>query len=476
MNDAFKTTEDELNFILGNDCNDDEHLFANMNDGGVDSGKLLDACGVGGAADDDNVFAGMGGGAPNLNTAPAPVSRMVSQSLSHSLSTASFGVTATDVLGASSTSTSATTAAVYCGVHNATTDISTKFTPQEQELDAFDFNFDLTDDVLATATPAADAADCDGSQPFMPSLPPPNFGSSACHNNNNNNNNNNSNQTNNSMNLSRRYVPPIVHTDPLLMKSKRPFRKRKVDFTMEFLDCFINPTTADESQQGSIRQVDDPHAKATRERNARKMRRFKRAKSQAIHLVGGGDVAEIERIAVVDSDIGKIASMEEAELLNDFFAMNFDAKMFVGLTFESVHQTLMESCNNKEADDDKVLAGGKRGGYEILVPSTQCPTSPVPQTLFGTPPHLTTLSEQANNVVTPPSRKPSKPINDQLKELPSGKDPESRRLCQLMRNRLSAQASRDRRKKAIEDLQKQKVEKDKEIVLLKKTVSEVRVF
>lgn len=79
--------------------------------------------------------------------------------------------------------------------------------------------------------------------------------------------------------------------------------------------------------------------------------------------------------------------------------------------------------------------------------------------------------ESADIVIVPPSTKPTKDKNN-LKTLPSGKDPESRRLRRLMRNRLSAQASRDRRQKAIEDLRKLKTEKEGEIALLNQTVSQ----
>ena len=57
-------------------------------------------------------------------------------------------------------------------------------------------------------------------------------------------------------------------------------------------------------------------------------------------------------------------------------------------------------------------------------------------------------------------------------DLPRGNDPESRRMRRLLRNRLSAQRSRDRRRKEIEGYKKLKVEKDGEIASLKKTLTE----
>ena len=55
-------------------------------------------------------------------------------------------------------------------------------------------------------------------------------------------------------------------------------------------------------------------------------------------------------------------------------------------------------------------------------------------------------------------------------DLPEGTDPESRRLRRLMRNRLSAQRSRDRRKKEIEAYTKLKIMKAKQIASLKETL------
>lgn len=57
-------------------------------------------------------------------------------------------------------------------------------------------------------------------------------------------------------------------------------------------------------------------------------------------------------------------------------------------------------------------------------------------------------------------------------DLPDGNDAESRRLRRLMRNRLSAQRSRDKRRKEIEVYTKLKVQKVEEIASMKKTISE----
>ena len=59
-------------------------------------------------------------------------------------------------------------------------------------------------------------------------------------------------------------------------------------------------------------------------------------------------------------------------------------------------------------------------------------------------------------------------------ELPTGKDPESRRLRRLLRNRLTAQASRDRHNEAIENYRRQKMKKAEEIAMLERAIEKVR--
>ena len=90
------------------------------------------------------------------------------------------------------------------------------------------------------------------------------------------------------------------------------------------------------------------------------------------------------------------------------------------------------------------------------------------------------------SIKTPPSPPPSPPTSvgitltktcsfeeddEMYPDLPRGNDPESRRMRRLLRNRLSAQKSRDRRRKEIEGYKKLKVEKDGEIASLKKTLT-----
>eukprot|EP00984_Skeletonema_dohrnii_P008100 scaffold2968_cov135-Skeletonema_dohrnii-CCMP3373.AAC.2 len=61
---------------------------------------------------------------------------------------------------------------------------------------------------------------------------------------------------------------------------------------------------------------------------------------------------------------------------------------------------------------------------------------------------------------------------DMLADLPTGNDKESRRQRRLMRNRLSAQRSRDKRRRDIEVYTKLKAQKVEEIASMKKTVTE----
>ncbi len=84
-------------------------------------------------------------------------------------------------------------------------------------------------------------------------------------------------------------------------------------------------------------------------------------------------------------------------------------------------------------------------------------TPPSPPTSVGTTPTKTSSFEEDGEMYP---------------DLPQGNDPESRRMRRLLRNRLSAQKSRDKRRKEIEGYKKVKVEKDGEIASLKKTLTE----
>jgi hypothetical protein len=98
-------------------------------------------------------------------------------------------------------------------------------------------------------------------------------------------------------------------------------------------------------------------------------------------------------------------------------------------------------------------------------------------------PFMSNLSSKATSQssTTPVSTTPSisyatetkEPQNSDMNaDLPDGNDPESRRLRRLMRNRLSAQRSRDKGKSEIEAYTKLKAQKDEEIACLKKTLTD----
>lgn len=277
----------------------------------------------------------------------------------------------------------------------------------------------------------------------------------------------------------RRWFPPIVHPEHLSAAPKRLLRKRKVDTSsITYSPSSLLPVgygNAVLPQQPEVVQVMTAH-------QARKARRMKRAKSQAINLVGGGDKSHIERQAVFDSDYTrllspsvKIASLEQA-LIHDF-AIGFEPKMFVEMTFGHVYDTLIEA--SRTAKDVEAVPATTSEPEDPISP---LPSQAVTDSKIAMPEELSrnskSISNGSNNaqesadiVIVPPSTKPTKDKNN-LKTLPSGKDPESRRLRRLMRNRLSAQASRDRRQKAIEDLRKLKTEKEGEIALLDQFVSQ----
>mmetsp|Transcript_25362 Transcript_25362/g.45759 ORF Transcript_25362/g.45759 Transcript_25362/m.45759 type:complete len:804 (-) Transcript_25362:253-2664(-) len=335
--------------------------------------------------------------------------------------------------------------------------------------------------------------------------------------------------------------PPIIHPAPKssMPNNTRPIRKRRIAVKLPGHRAFqqfgkrqqqrpkggSTPTTtssssspsssSSSSRKGSppsrikqVRPVDPIKA-----RLARGKRRRLRARSQAIELVGGGDVAEIERRAVADSDLNNDNDYDAAaannrnsddrnrtttttrrSVLLAEFSRNFDVEMFVDATFEKVYDVMVEA--DERADE----AAENRGSSAVPFSSKAGPCcngphpmeatsnstisnravkspnndkntgrspKPIPSTAASKAKSPSSSSLAASAVVTPPTRDKAT-----LKTLPSGKDPESRKLRRLMRNRLSAQASRDRRKKAIEDAQRSTAMKKVEIKRLEKTLEE----
>jgi len=505
MSDSFRTTEEELNFILGNDVGqllfdidsalqDEEDLpplppaasAAAQHDGDRDCALSFDAVGgarfAAAATTTGATMADGGGGIDDFQD--AVISRMVSLSPTFAFDGNNSGG-ALQTFNVFNESLMMSDPLAKCTPQEH--DLLARFAPEEhdmlpskfapQELEVFkDFNFDLSDDILPSIFPSTSKF-CTSpvgppsyEQPHMnivsPAqnllqqfqqyqiplpLPPP-YSSVV------------SEKKRPSCNF-----PPIVHPAHLSTVPKRPLRKRKVEVT----NLIFNPASSPTSCEGGAEPVQafDPtvaHVKAMEARTARKMRRILRAKSQAINLVGGGDISEIKRHAVMDSDYTRLSS--QAALVSDF-SRNFNPKMFVDLTFEQVYQTMVKTANADEAAEVAAAT------MELQLEPDYSPSpQPIEATSISRDIFPPAKKSGDNNIQTTQTPKavitPTKEINC-TKTLPSGKDPESRKLRRLMRNRLSAQASRDRRKKAIEDAQKQKAAKEEEIASLEKTLSKV---
>jgi len=313
-------------------------------------------------------------------------------------------------------------------------------------------------------------------------------------------------------------LPPIIHPAPKSpMPNNRPTRKRRIvgkppdyrafqQFSKRQQQRAKGASTATPSSSSSSsrskRVQDSQHApdKApppidpVKARLARRKRRRLRARSQAINLVGGGDITEIERRAVADSDLNDRTTRSSGGLLLPAdFSTNFHAEMFADATFERVCDAMAEAGNaNDEAAEARpvpfasdargiVTPGRGNGPRPMRVTSDSGIVSDRAvesirndaNTGYRNPKPIPTAAASKAKapsdtaVVTPPTRDKAT-----LKTLPSGKDPESRKLRRLMRNRLSAQASRDRRKKAIEDAQRSTAMKEAEIQHLEKTLGE----
>ena len=187
------------------------------------------------------------------------------------------------------------------------------------------------------------------------------------------------------------------------------------------------------------------------------MRRLSRAKSQVINLVGGGDVRDIMECAVLDSSsvsasstAAKAGQATGTDVLIQEFTKNLDTKTFVETSWGYVGGSLTSSIEKKPS-----------------VPGSPV-SNPTPKAVAITPISDATSSDRSITAASATAATKE----DKLKNLPSGKDPESRKLRRLMRNRLSAQASRDRRKKAIEDAKALKQTKQNDITTLKSQVSD----
>ena len=274
----------------------------------------------------------------------------------------------------------------------------------------------------------------------------------------------------------------------------------------------------------------------TKAKEARRIRRLKRAKGQVVQLVtcgricGNGTVRDVEVMAVQDvllqqqaaaanlngSDFssrmldlqdssqettaanlngnGITTTLEEDQQVQQHeeqmvcdFTKSLDCKTFVDSAWGYVYSNLVEIA--QQASEKKKEEKAKKMNMAASS-SPKSSASMIDEFLLASDATTTkmdvdTTTTDAKNrvVVTPPSTPRNNVVvssnssnaeilkrAETLKTLPSGKDPESRKLRRLMRNRLSAQASRDRRKKAIEDAKKLKIVKEQQISTLKDQV------
>jgi len=204
-------------------------------------------------------------------------------------------------------------------------------------------------------------------------------------------------------------------------------------------------------------------AEAIAARRARKVRRLARAKAQLVNLVGAEDVDDIvEDTMSIITNVNVMTTIEKCqeELVRDF-TQNLNVEVFVESVWENTE------IKNKITEEVHVATPVPKDSLEIKLPQ-DCPSSPHK----GSTTTTTCVTPNEKKTTVPSKKSGSSSSADHLKLLPEGKDPESRRLRRLMRNRLSAQASRDRRKKVVDDLMKEKETKRNEIEVLKQQVLE----
>lgn len=282
---------------------------------------------------------------------------------------------------------------------------------------------------------------------------------------------------------------PLIHPAPLPAKSS--CGKRQARATRARKAARAAPATS----------------AAARARAARTARRAARARGQVVRFVGGGDVGEICRCAVADAGRGGV------EAPADDFLRGVDPRALADLAFRALVATCPSGGPSGAAEDGAETAaatpdGGEAteppqktfprpsspkstkddlGTYAVVSPPTKKPPSCVLRPSLPAPPShdspeviLESPSGPATKHLTPINKHPKKatpkardtPSPALLETLPTGKDPESRRLRRLMRNRHSAQASRDRRRRALEEQRRLRETKEDKIRALERAVGE----
>ena len=298
-------------------------------------------------------------------------------------------------------------------------------------------------------------------------------------------------------------------------------------------------------------------------REARKVRRKKRAKGHILYLLDAS-VSEIETAAVADADYSDpydfgLSHDEQCEQLLRDYMNNFDAKMFVEGAWDGIYLALSSAKKSSEeevkvvkatttkavvnevkstksssinsvaanlihlmrrkpgfsmdAPDDDIGSdlsssttlklpnntanvssnpgtpksqGIIRSNHHIVTPTASDVAQTKKRRIDGSivshtkmalpfvPSNLSSKTGPSSPAATPSSSETMEPQQqiDMLADLPAGSDKESRRQRRLMRNRLSAQRSRDKRRRDIAVYTKLKAQKVEEIASMKKTVTE----
>jgi len=280
--------------------------------------------------------------------------------------------------------------------------------------------------------------------------------------------------------------PPVIHLAtrpaPLAIGLDGPPRKRRA-----------TAAPADPNQAEAVQ---------TRAAVARRFRRKARARGQVVNLVGGGDVGEIQRRAVADA-----APPSNFWKSRDFWR-GVDPRALGDLAFESLiaASRARKDAAQTAADVEDPAAPADGQMMEVPPKPDLCPSSsmsmedepslravvsppkapsgchecmsstpmrlPAAAIVTPTRPHVDSPAPAQENPEKATNKKLDDPSPTLLKALPTGKDPESRRLRRLMRNRHSAQVSRDRRRRALEDRRRLKAAKEEEIRALERNVNQ----
>lgn len=251
-------------------------------------------------------------------------------------------------------------------------------------------------------------------------------------------------------------MPPVVHPAPL---SGLGGRQRRADAAARPVAGFSPRPTAAAARAARLAA-----------------RRAARARGQVVRLVGGGDIQEIRRRAVSDAERGAAVSLGD-------IAGHMYPQAWVASAFESPVTVTTAAPGQTPGGPMTPATGRPRihvvpmrpaiagtaarappfAGAPLIAPRPVCPALPNIRGAepFAAPRPAAATAVAATVAVAATAAPPAGRVH--LKQLPVGKDPASRRLRRLLRNRQSAQASRDRRRRALADQRRLKAAKEEEI-------------